>query len=191
MSWGLRRMGILRASKHLTQGIFLSCEIMLFSYPILVTPRRDHPTSAWKIEVTNNLLSLLVTCWTRTLPYGCCHHRSWLPTILYKAWMLVLSVRCMPFELEDLSAVSFITKTIDYTSTKFCLLASLGLHPYRRLLRSFCKCSSKYACCEQFNRLLIPGKKLIKWTKLPRTLFLQRCPNSQTTCCYYSTSHIV
>lgn len=43
--------------------------------------------------------------------------------------MLVFSVRCMLFELEDLGVVSFITETMDYTSTKFCLLASLGLHP--------------------------------------------------------------
>ena len=61
------------------------------SHSLIHAPQvhRIWPISTWWMGMKSNLPSFLVMSRSGWLPYGCCHHRSWLPTILCKEWLPV------------------------------------------------------------------------------------------------------
>ena len=61
------------------------------SHSLIHAPQvhRIWPISTWWMGMKSNLPSFLVMCRSGWLPYGCCHHRPWLPTILCKEWLPV------------------------------------------------------------------------------------------------------
>lgn len=174
MDQGFSRIASLRTPKYLILKTF-------FSFPVkscpLVIIGYMHPQKGFDPHLFGKWawLTTLRPSWSlvrpECYPIAAVTMAPGYPPILCKVCECQqLSMRYMPFEGEDLIAISFITETIAYAITEFCLSAVLGLHPSRRpLCLSVDVWASVRAVSSPMDSIFL--EKLIKWQSFPGPCF--------------------